>query len=238
MKHSDAIIVGAGPAGLACAASMGALGLNTTVLEKANAVGSVWRRHYDRLHLHTDRSHSGLPGLAMPRTYPTYPSRAQVVEYLENYATHFHIQPAFNTTASKIERNGSQWIVNTDQTNLSAPVVVIATGWADFPYRPSWPGSETFRGNYIHSSEYRNTSPYIGKRVLVVGFGKFRRRNRPRFGECSRRYHFGSARPGANPAAGFIGHSDPDLGNCTKEFTDRHSRFHQRASYPFSRWPL
>ncbi len=59
MKHLDAIIVGAGPAGLACAASMGALGLNTTVLEKANAVGSVWRRHYDRLHLHTDRSPSG-----------------------------------------------------------------------------------------------------------------------------------------------------------------------------------
>jgi cation diffusion facilitator CzcD-associated flavoprotein CzcO len=171
MKHSDAIIVGAGPAGLACAVSMDALGLNTTVLEKANAVGSVWRRHYDRLHLHTDRSHSGLPGMAMPRTYPTYPSRAQVVEYLENYATHFHIQPVFNTTARKIERNGSRWIVNTDQTTLSAPVVVIATGWADFPYRPSWPGSETFRGNYIHSSEYRNTSPYIGKRVLVVGFG-------------------------------------------------------------------
>jgi cation diffusion facilitator CzcD-associated flavoprotein CzcO len=171
MKNSDAIIVGAGPAGLACAASMGARGLNATVLEKANAVGSVWRRHYDRLHLHTDRRHSGLPGMAMPRTYPTYPSRAQVVEYLEDYATHFRIQLAFNTTVRKIERDGSQWIVDTDQTIQSAPVVVIATGWADFPYRPSWSGSDTFRGNYIHSSEYRNTAPYIGKRVLVVGFG-------------------------------------------------------------------
>jgi cation diffusion facilitator CzcD-associated flavoprotein CzcO len=48
MKTSDAIIVGAGPAGLACAASMGALGLDATVLEKANTVGSTWRRHYDR----------------------------------------------------------------------------------------------------------------------------------------------------------------------------------------------
>jgi thioredoxin reductase len=53
MKKSDAIIIGAGPAGLACAASMVALGINATVLEKANAVGPVWRRHYDRLHLHT-----------------------------------------------------------------------------------------------------------------------------------------------------------------------------------------
>lgn len=89
MNNSEVIIIGAGPAGLASTASMGALGLNATVLEKANTVGSVWRRHCDRLHLHTDRGHSGLPGMAMPRTYPTYPSREQVVEYLESYAAHF-----------------------------------------------------------------------------------------------------------------------------------------------------
>ena len=79
MNNSHAIIIGAGPAGLASAAMMGARGLNATVLEKADTVGSVWRRHYDRLHLHTDRGHSGLPGMAMPRSYPTYPSRGQVV---------------------------------------------------------------------------------------------------------------------------------------------------------------
>jgi cation diffusion facilitator CzcD-associated flavoprotein CzcO len=171
MSNRDAIIIGAGPAGLACAASMGALGLNAKVLEKANAVGSVWRRHYDRLHLHTDRNHSGLPGMVMPRTYPTYPSREQVVEYLEDYAAHFRIQPAFNTTVLKVARDGSLWRVDADKASFSSPVVVIATGWADFPYRPSWLGSDTFQGNLIHSSEYKNASLYVGKRVLVVGFG-------------------------------------------------------------------
>ena len=171
MNNSDAIIIGAGPAGIACAASMGALGLHARVLEKATTVGSVWRRHYDHLHLHTDRNHSGLPGMVMPRTYPTYPSREQVVEYLENYAAHFRVQPTFNTTALKIARDGLHWRVDTDNASFSSPVVVIATGWADFPYRPSWPGSDTFQGNLIHSSEYRNATPYIGKRVLVVGFG-------------------------------------------------------------------
>jgi cation diffusion facilitator CzcD-associated flavoprotein CzcO len=171
MNNLHAIIIGAGPAGLASAAVMGALGLNTTVLEKADAVGPVWRRHYDRLHLHTDRGHSGLPGMAMPRNYPTYPSRGQVVEYLESYAAQFRIQPAFNTTVLKIARHGSQWRVNTNKAAVSAPVVVVATGWADFPYRPVWPGSGTFQGNLIHSSEYRNPSLYVGKRVLVVGFG-------------------------------------------------------------------
>jgi cation diffusion facilitator CzcD-associated flavoprotein CzcO len=71
----DAIIVGAGPARLTCAMTMRAAGLDAIVLEKAGNVGAVWRRHYDRLHLHTDRRHSGLPGMAMPPDYPAYPSR-------------------------------------------------------------------------------------------------------------------------------------------------------------------
>ena len=58
----DAIIIGAGPAGLAAAAALSARGLSAAILEKSDAVGAVWRRHYDRLHLHTDRGHSGLPG--------------------------------------------------------------------------------------------------------------------------------------------------------------------------------
>lgn len=171
MRSADAIIVGAGPAGLACAVTMRAAGFGVTVLEKADAVGAVWRRHYDRLHLHTDRNRSGLPGMAMPKAYPTYPSRAQMVAYLESYAARFDIKPAFNTTVSRLRRDGAQWCADANGSTITAPVVVVATGIADAPYRPSWPGSELYRGAVIHSSEYRNPAPYRGKRVLVVGFG-------------------------------------------------------------------
>jgi cation diffusion facilitator CzcD-associated flavoprotein CzcO len=167
----DAIVIGAGPAGLACAMTMRAAGLNVTVFEKADSVGAVWRRHYDRLHLHTDRNHSGLPGMAMPSGYPTYPSREQVVAYLESYAARFDIRPVFNTVVSNVRREGSLWRVDAGQDTIAASVVIVATGIADAPYRPSWPGSETFSGAVVHSSEYRNPAPYARKRVLVVGFG-------------------------------------------------------------------
>jgi cation diffusion facilitator CzcD-associated flavoprotein CzcO len=166
-----AIIVGAGPAGLACAATMRGAGLNVTMFEKAGNVGAVWRRHYDRLHLHTDRNHSGLPGMAMPRTFPAYPSREQMVEYLESYAARFDIQPIFNTTVSRVRREGAQWRADAGPSSVSAPVVVVATGIADAPHRASWPGSEIYQGGTVHSSDYRNPGPYAGKRVLVAGFG-------------------------------------------------------------------
>jgi cation diffusion facilitator CzcD-associated flavoprotein CzcO len=171
LPKPEAIIVGAGPAGLASAMAIRAAGIEVAVFEKAESVGSVWRRHYNRLHLHTDRKHSGLPGMAMPPAYPTYPSRQQVVEYLESYAARFDIRPVFNTAVSSIRRDGAQWCVHTAQGPICAPVVVVATGIADAPYRPSWPGSEAYRNSVIHSSEYRNPEPFAAKRVLVIGFG-------------------------------------------------------------------
>jgi cation diffusion facilitator CzcD-associated flavoprotein CzcO len=171
LQSPDAIIIGAGPAGLACAMTLQAAGLVPAVLEKAGTVGPAWRRHYDRLHLHTDRGHSGLPGMAMPKSFPAYPSRAQMVDYLEAYAARFDIHPTFNTAVSNVRRDGAQWRAVTAGGEVAAPVLVVATGIADAPYRPVWPGSDEYRGAVIHSSEYRNPQPYAGKRVLVVGFG-------------------------------------------------------------------
>jgi len=128
----DAIIIGAGPAGLATAAAFQARGLDAAILEKSDAVGAVWRRHYDRLHLHTDRARSGLPGLAMPNAYGRYPSRAQVVEYLEAYAAKFALKPVFNAPVCAVRRDGRAWRAEAGGNSRSAPIVVVATGWADY----------------------------------------------------------------------------------------------------------
>jgi cation diffusion facilitator CzcD-associated flavoprotein CzcO len=172
LRERDAIVVGAGPAGLAVAASLKSRGCDAVILEKSGVVGSVWRRHYDRLHLHTDRARSGLPGMAMPRAYGRYPSRAQVVEYLEAYAAKLALKPVYNAEVGAIRRDGGLWRAETmGQGAWRAPAVVVATGWADFPHSPSWPGIKDFLGPIVHSSLYRNPARFAAKRVLVVGYG-------------------------------------------------------------------
>jgi cation diffusion facilitator CzcD-associated flavoprotein CzcO len=49
--------------------------------------------------------------------------------------------------------------------------VVIAAGRARVPVRPTWPGMDQYRGDVLHSSEYRNGDPWKGRPVIVVGFG-------------------------------------------------------------------
>lgn len=175
MSGADAIVIGAGPAGLACATALKQAGLEPVLLEKSGGVGASWRLHYDRLQLHTDRAHSGLPGLAMPSTYPRYPARAQVVDYLERYADHFGIRPRFDTTATRAVRENGAWLVESAHARAAktyrAPALVVATGFAAWPFRPVVPGEDRFGGDIRHSRDYRNPAPYAGKRVLVVGFG-------------------------------------------------------------------
>ncbi|HLH50573.1 MAG TPA: NAD(P)/FAD-dependent oxidoreductase [Roseiarcus sp.] len=171
MHELDAIVIGAGPAGLATAQQLKAQGMSAAIFDKAAAVGAVWRRHYDRLHLHTPRRQSELPGLPMPAAYGRYPSRAQFVAYLERYAQAFALEPIFNVKVDAIRRDGAVWRVEAGEHLARAPVVIVATGWADFPHAPQWPGMAEHRGPMIHSSAYRNAIPFAGKRVLVVGFG-------------------------------------------------------------------
>ena len=170
MPDAETIVVGAGPAGLACAAALRRSGGSVIVLEKADRVAASWRHHYDRLHLHTHKRQSGLPGLPMPAAYPKYPSRDQLVAYLEDYAAHHRIAPRFGTTVLGV-RQRAGWVVETDTTTLTAGNVIFATGIVGWPLRPAWPGMDSFPGRLIHSSDYANPKPFSRCRVLVVGLG-------------------------------------------------------------------
>ncbi len=165
------IVIGAGPAGLATAASLGRFGIGATVLDAGQAVGDSWRGHYDRLVLHTARGKSALPGMAMPRDFGRYPTRAQVVDYLGAYARHFRIAPHFGATVSAVRQVATGWEVLHDGGTATGDAVVFATGMNAAPFRAPIPGAEGFVGPILHASDYANPTAFSGQRVLVVGFG-------------------------------------------------------------------
>lgn len=167
------LIIGAGPAGLAMAGQLAHRNLPFTILEASDYIGFSWRNHYDRLHLHTVKQYSALPHLPYPADYPTYPSRIQVVEYLEQYAEQFNIKPHFNQQVTHISRNPADgtWQVQTTTDLFIAERVVVATGYNRVPNAPELPGQRNFRGIIWHSHEYRNSSPFRNENVLIVGMG-------------------------------------------------------------------
>jgi putative flavoprotein involved in K+ transport len=167
----EAVVVGAGPGGLAVAAMLQRGGVETVVVDRADAVGSAWRGHYDRLHLHTARWLSNLPGFRIPRRYGRWVARDDVVRYLEAYSVHHKLEVRLTTEITRIDRDGNEWVLRSPQGDLRATYVVIATGYNHTPDLPDWPGVDNFSGELTHASDYRNATPYVGKDVLVVGSG-------------------------------------------------------------------
>ena len=150
---AETLVIGASAAGLATAAELLKRGREFEIVEAEDVVAASWRRHYDRLHLHTPKGFSALPGLPMPKSWPRYPARDQVVEYLELYQEHFAIRPRFSETVHRVELVDGTWETTTSKGTWRSANVVIATGRARGPVRPTWPGMDHYRGDLLHSSE-------------------------------------------------------------------------------------
>ncbi|MEU0054819.1 NAD(P)/FAD-dependent oxidoreductase [Streptomyces sp. NPDC006334] len=167
-------VIGGGPGGLAAAYELRKRGIRAVVVEKADRVGTSWRRHYDRLHLHTTRRLSALPGLAMPRRFGRWVARDDVVRYLEKYAEHHDLELVTGVEVSRVERSpdGTGWLLRASGgRELTGAAVVVATGYNHTPSLPDWPGLEDYPGELVHASAYRDGVPYAGRDVLVVGVG-------------------------------------------------------------------
>jgi putative flavoprotein involved in K+ transport len=171
MKSLKVLIVGGGPGGLAAAAALGSAGIPATIVERAASVGSSWRGHYDRLHLHTARFLSGLPGMPIPRQAGSWVSRDDFVAYLEAYALHHALDVRTGTEVQRVDRTDGGWRVATSAGEIDAARVVVATGYNRVPLLPEWPGRDAFAGTLVHSSRYRSGAEHRGKDVLVVGAG-------------------------------------------------------------------
>lgn len=171
MKQTNTLVIGASISGLALAASLQKQGIEYIIIEKESQAVAPWRNHYDRLHLHTNKRVSNLPYKKFDNTIPQYPTRQQVVDYLEDYQKEFKIDPVFNSEARSVKRGDGYWLTETNNETFRSKYVIMATGPFGEPKPVNFKGMETFPGKLIHSYAYKTGKSFKGQKVLVVGFG-------------------------------------------------------------------
>jgi putative flavoprotein involved in K+ transport len=171
VETHEAIVVGAGSAGLAAVVALQERGCETTIIERAGSVGTSWRSRYGELRLNSWRPMSKLQGRGMPPSYGRYPHRDDVIAYLDQFALDHRVSIRFNTQLLRVDRDRELWRLHTTSGPMRCRYLVIATGWDAVPVLPPWPGRETFVPELIHSSEFRGARRYRGRDVLVVGAG-------------------------------------------------------------------
>ena len=167
----DAVVVGAGQAGLAIAWHLQRQGLRFTVLEAGSELGHTWRDRWDSLKLFTPAQYDGLPGMPFPAPADTYPTKDPVADYLHIYVTAFDLPVRLNARATSLTRTDGGFQVRTADDSLQARQVVVATGPFQVPFVP--PAAQGLEPSVtqIHSSGYRNPEALPGGPVLVVGGG-------------------------------------------------------------------
>lgn len=171
MVQTNTLIVGASISGLASASALQKQNIEYIVIEKQSQSATPWRNHYDRLHLHTNKRLSNLPYKKFDSKIPRYPSRQQVVDYLDDYQKEFSIHPIFNTEAKSIRKEASDWITETTNGTFKSKYIIMATGLYSKPKPMHFRGMESFAGKILHSCEYKSGKNFRGQNVLVVGFG-------------------------------------------------------------------
>jgi len=170
-RRFDVIVIGAGQAGLAMGYFLGRQGRRFVILDGADSIASAWRARWDSLTLFTPRRYDGLPGLPFPGDPDGYPTRDEVIDYLEEYAKTFELPVELDSRVGRLTAAREGYRVDVNGEILAADQIVVATGPFQTPFVPeiaSGLGSDVAQ---MHSTGYRNPSDVPEGTVLVVGGG-------------------------------------------------------------------
>ncbi len=171
MKHTDAIIIGGGQAGLAMSRCLTEYGIDHVVLERGR-VGERWRsERWDSLRMLTPNWQSRLPHWHYEGEHPDdFMTMPEFIRHLERYAQSFEAPVQTGTTVRAVERLvGGRYRVSTDQGEWAATNVVIATGFCDRPRVPDFADAVPGDIFQLVPSNYRNPAQLPDGNVLIVG---------------------------------------------------------------------
>jgi putative flavoprotein involved in K+ transport len=170
-EHFDVAVVGGGQAGLAIGYNLAREGRRFVILEAADSIGAAWRTRWDSLVLFTPRRYSALAGLPFPGDPDGYPTRDEVLAYLQEYAETFELPVRLNAPVRRLGSRDGGFVLELDVGRVLADQVVVATGPFQVPRIPAISGELSPEVFQVHSTRYLQPSGVPPGTVLVVGGG-------------------------------------------------------------------
>ncbi|GAB3126537.1 ArsO family NAD(P)H-dependent flavin-containing monooxygenase [Streptomyces calidiresistens] len=172
MERVEVVVVGGGQSGQAAARALRARGLAPVVLEASDRPAGSWPHYYDGLTLFSPARYSAPAELPFDGDPDRYPGRDEVVAHLLRGAELLDAPLRLRTRVREIRPRSDGFEVTTaDGERWAARAVVTASGSFGNPHRPALPGPGPFTGTLLHAAEYREPTPFAGRRVVVLGLG-------------------------------------------------------------------
>jgi putative flavoprotein involved in K+ transport len=168
-ERVETVIVGGGQAGLATGYHLARQGRSFIILDASERIGDPWRRRWESLRLYSPAGYDGLPGLPFPAGRASFPTAAEMADYLEAYAAQLQLPVRSSTRVDALSKEGDRYIVATGEQTFEAENVVVATGVMQEPIVPSFASELDPSIRQLHSSDYRNLTQLREGAVLVVG---------------------------------------------------------------------
>jgi putative flavoprotein involved in K+ transport len=167
----EVAVVGGGQAGLAMGYYLRQQGLRFAIFERGDSIAPAWRERWDSLTLFTPRRYSALPGLPFPGDPDGYPTRDEVIAYLEQYAATFEPPIQLNSEVRRLSDAAGRLVLEVDGRTVTADQVVVATGPFQTPFVPTLAQDLDPSVWQVHSTGYRRPGDVPEGAVLVVGGG-------------------------------------------------------------------
>jgi len=172
----DAVVVGAGQAGLSASFHLRRRGLAHVVLDADAGPGGAWQHRWDSLTMHDVHGVAALPDAPPPAADPTTPANRAVPGYFAAYERD-HDLPVLRPVGVQEVRAVTEgdpyaaFEVRAGDRRWRTATLVNATGTWTRPHWPAFPGRAEFAGWQLHTHDYPGPEPFAGRRTLVVGGG-------------------------------------------------------------------
>jgi putative flavoprotein involved in K+ transport len=172
MKQVDryeTVIVGGGQAGLSVGYHLKKRRRSFVILDASERIGDSWRNRWDSLRLYSPAVRDGLPGMPFPAPRTTYPTKDEMGDYLEAYATRFELPVRRGATVAALTKEDGRYVASVGNDRFEGDNLVVATGVFQRPHTPEFAGELDPSIVQLHSDDYRSPSQLQAGPVLVVG---------------------------------------------------------------------